>query len=77
MGFGPTRRLVQVELPLAMPVVIAGLRVAAVSSISLVSVGALIGVSEPGQLVHRGLQSQLQRPEIWAAYRRDRALPGL
>jgi osmoprotectant transport system permease protein len=43
MGFGPVRRYVQVQLPIAVPAIIAGLRVATVSSISLVSVGMLIG----------------------------------
>ncbi|MEW2400385.1 ABC transporter permease subunit [Streptomyces sp. NPDC046862] len=43
MGFGPLRRYVQVQLPIAVPAIIAGLRVATVSSISLVSVGTLIG----------------------------------
>ncbi|WP_405591470.1 ABC transporter permease [Streptomyces sp. NBC_01190] len=43
MGFGPVRRYVLVQLPIAVPAIIAGLRVAVVSSISLVSVGALIG----------------------------------
>ncbi|CAL9385996.1 ABC transporter permease [Streptomyces werraensis] len=43
MGFGPVRRYLQVQLPVAAPAVIAGLRVATASSISLVSVGALIG----------------------------------
>lgn len=43
MGMGPVRRYVQVQLPIAAPAVIAGLRVATASSISLVSVGMLIG----------------------------------
>jgi osmoprotectant transport system permease protein len=43
MGFGTLRRYLEVQLPIAVPAVIAGLRVATVSSISLVSVGALIG----------------------------------
>lgn len=50
MGFGTMRRLVRVELPIAIPIVIAGLRVAVVSSISLASVGQLIGVSSLGYL---------------------------
>lgn len=54
MGFGTWRRLVQVELPIAVPIVIAGLRVAAVSSISLVSVGALIGTGGLGYLFTDG-----------------------
>jgi osmoprotectant transport system permease protein len=66
MGFGPTRRLVQVELPLAIPVVIAGLRIAVVSSISLASVGALIGVSSLGYFFIDGLQRSFNE-EIWAA----------
>jgi len=56
MGYGGLRRLIQVELPLASPVVIAGLRVAVVSSISLASVGQLIGVSSLGYLFIDGLQ---------------------
>jgi osmoprotectant transport system permease protein len=56
MGFTQQRRLVQVELPLAVPVVIAGLRVAVVSSISLASLGQLIGVSSLGYFFIDGLQ---------------------
>lgn len=56
MGYGELRRLVQVELPLATPVILAGLRVAVVSSISLASVGQLIGVSSLGYLFIDGLQ---------------------
>ena len=56
MGFGTLRRLVRVELPMAIPVVIAGLRIAVVSSISLASVGQLIGVSSLGYFFIDGLQ---------------------
>jgi osmoprotectant transport system permease protein len=56
MGFGTLRRMVRVELPLAVPVVIAGLRVATVSSISLVSVGQLIGIGGLGYLFTDGEQ---------------------
>jgi osmoprotectant transport system permease protein len=56
MGFGPLRRLVQVELPLAVPVVVAGVRIATVSSISLVSVGQLIGNGALGELFTDGQQ---------------------
>ena len=56
MGFGTWRRLATVELPIATPVVIAGLRVAAVSSISLVSVGQLIGIGGLGYLFIDGEQ---------------------
>lgn len=56
MGYGQLRRLALVELPLATPVIIAGLRVGVVSSISLASVGQLIGVSSLGYLFIDGLQ---------------------
>lgn len=56
MGFGPARRFVTVELPLSIPVLVAGLRVATVSNISLVSVGALIGVGGLGELFTDGYQ---------------------
>lgn len=56
MGYRRTRRLIDVELPIALPVVLAGLRVATVSNISLVSVGSLIGIGGLGQLFTRGFQ---------------------
>ncbi|MGW0913681.1 ABC transporter permease [Streptomyces sp. NPDC002784] len=56
MGFGPVRRYLQVQLPIATPAIIAGLRVAAVSSISLVSVGMLIGNQGAlGNLLNSGM----------------------
>jgi osmoprotectant transport system permease protein len=63
MGYGPLRRLVTVELPATVPVVVAGLRVATVSSISLVTVGALIGIGGLGQLFTEGLNTNYP-PEI-------------
>jgi osmoprotectant transport system permease protein len=64
MGYRDTRRLLTVELPLALPAIVAGLRVAAVSTISLVSVGALIGTGGLGQLFIHGFQ--IDNPiEIW------------
>jgi osmoprotectant transport system permease protein len=65
MGFTQVRRLVQVELPLAVPVIIAGLRVAVVSSISLASLGQLIGVSSFGYFFIDGLQRDFPT-EIYA-----------
>ncbi|MEU9884764.1 ABC transporter permease [Sphaerisporangium sp. NPDC051011] len=64
MGFGPMRRLLQVDLPIAVPVVLAGLRVATVSSISLVSVGALIGRGGLGYLFIDGWQRQFYTPIV-------------
>lgn len=54
MGYRGLRRLVGVELPLAVPVIAAGLRVAAVSNVSIVSVASLIGVSQLGDLLVDG-----------------------
>ncbi|MDH6675951.1 osmoprotectant transport system permease protein [Rhodococcus sp. LBL1] len=56
MGFPPVRRALTVELPLALPVLIANVRVVAVTNISLVSVGALIGVGGLGELFTEGYQ---------------------
>jgi osmoprotectant transport system permease protein len=64
MGFGTLRRLIQVELPIAVPVVIAGARVAAVASISLVSVGVLIGNGGLGQLFIDGYSRDFTTPII-------------
>ncbi|WP_424937710.1 MULTISPECIES: ABC transporter permease [Bacteria] len=59
MGYGATRRFWTVELPLAGPVILAGLRVAAVSTISLATVGILIGVTNLGYLFTDGLQRRI------------------
>ena len=50
MGYTDRQRLLVVQLPLAVPVIGAGLRVAAVSNLSLVSVASIIGTSQLGQL---------------------------
>lgn len=54
MGYKPARRFVQVEFPLSLPVLVAGLRVATVTNISLVSVGALIGIGGLGYFITDG-----------------------
>ncbi|WP_030437268.1 ABC transporter permease [Actinoplanes subtropicus] len=64
MGYRRFRRLTDVELPVALPVILAGLRVATVANISLVSVGALIGVGGLGQLFTRGFQLFYVEPII-------------
>jgi osmoprotectant transport system permease protein len=62
MGFTSRQRLFAVELPLAVPVIAAGLRVAAVSNVSLVSVAAVIGVPQLGQLFTAGFQNFIYAP---------------
>ena len=59
MGYGPLRRFLSVELPLAVPVITAGLRVAAVSNVSIVSVASLIGVSQLGDLLVDGFNRNI------------------
>ncbi len=54
MGYGRMRRLWQVELPLALPLIVAGIRIATVTTIGLVMVTALIGFGGLGQVMLRG-----------------------
>jgi osmoprotectant transport system permease protein len=62
MGYRSVHRLVAVELPVALPVLVAGVRSATVANISMVSVGALIGVGGLGTLFTRGLQLRYLDP---------------
>jgi osmoprotectant transport system permease protein len=55
MGYSRSRQLVRVELPLALPVIVAGIRIAIVTTIGLVTVTALIGQGGLGQLILDGL----------------------
>jgi osmoprotectant transport system permease protein len=65
MGYGGARRFWAVDLPLSGPVVLAGLRVTAVSTISLATVGTLVGVTNLGYLFTNGLQRRIV-PEVLA-----------
>lgn len=58
MGFTPVRRLLRVEFPLALPVIIAGVRIAAVTTLGLVTITAFIGQGGFGQLFITGFQRQ-------------------
>jgi osmoprotectant transport system permease protein len=64
LGYGPTRRLLRVELPLAMPVILAGLRVATVSNIALTSISVLIGTPSLGTLFNQGFNQGFLTP-VW------------
>lgn len=65
VGYGPWRRFWTVDLPLAGPVLLAGLRVTATSTIALATVGILIGVENLGYLFTNGLQRRII-PEVLA-----------
>ncbi len=64
MGIGRLRRFWSVELPLAVPVIAAGLRVAAVSNVSIVSVAALLGISQLGSLFTDGFARNFLDPIV-------------
>ena len=64
MGYGPMRRFVQVDLPLALPAFMAGLRIATVSTVALTTVGVLVGHGGLGQLITGGFNANFYRAEI-------------
>lgn len=64
MGYRRLRRFLAVELPLAVPVITSGLRVAAVSNVSIVSVASLIGVGQLGNLLTDGFNRDIPG-ELW------------
>ncbi|QAY60871.1 ABC transporter permease subunit [Microbacterium protaetiae] len=59
MGYGPWRRFFTVDFPLAGPVILAGTRVMASSTIALATVGILVGVENLGYLFTNGLQRRI------------------
>lgn len=58
MGYTPGRRLLFVEIPLALPTIIAGVRIAAVTTVGLVTVTGLIGLGGYGGFIDAGLKRQ-------------------
>lgn len=66
MGYRRFARLISVELPLAMPAILAGLRVATVSTIGIVTIAAVIGIGGLGQLILRGLIENFHTPLVVA-----------
>ena len=66
MGYRPLARLMRIELPLALPAIFAGLRVATVSTIGIVTITAVIGLGGLGQLILRGLIESFHTPLVVA-----------
>lgn len=66
MGYRRFARLLHVELPLAVPAILAGLRIATVSTIGIVTITAVIGVTSLGQLIMRGLIEGFHTPLVVA-----------
>jgi osmoprotectant transport system permease protein len=66
MGYGRTRLLFAVELPLALPSIMAGLRVATVSTVALTTVGSIIDYGGLGNLLYEAVNTQF-RPQVLTA----------
>jgi osmoprotectant transport system permease protein len=64
MGYGRGRLFWQVDLPLALPSFMAGLRIATVSTVALVTVGVLVGHGGLGQLITGGFNANFYRAQI-------------
>lgn len=64
VGYGSVRRLFAIDLPIAVPVIFAGLRVVTVANISMVSVGAVIGIGGLGELFTLGFQRDFLTPVV-------------
>ncbi|GAA5116137.1 ABC transporter permease [Alloalcanivorax gelatiniphagus] len=67
LGYGRARMLTRIELPLALPVAMAGLRVATVSTIALTTVGTLVAYGGLGNLISHGVQRDFRAELLTAA----------
>ncbi|HIV57686.1 MAG TPA: ABC transporter permease [Candidatus Stackebrandtia faecavium] len=67
MGYGRMQLLARVELPLALPSIMTGLRIATVSTVALVTVGAVVGHGGLGGLILTGFRNNLYKPQIVTA----------
>ena len=64
MGYRPAGRLLRVELPLAVPVIVAGIRIATVTTIGLVTVTGLIGQGGLGAFIIEGINRDFRTPLV-------------
>lgn len=62
LGLTPVRRVVGVRIPLALPVIISGLRVASVTTVGLVTLAAIVGQGGLGRLILDGLRRAFWTP---------------
>jgi osmoprotectant transport system permease protein len=67
MGFGSTRVFLRIDLPLALPAIVAGIRIAAVSTIALATVGAIIGHGGLGNLLYDAIGSNFKAEALTAS----------
>ncbi len=66
LGYSPLQQLARVQVPLAMPSLLAGLRVATVTTVGLVNVTAFIGQGGLGQLIEQGFSEDFNTPIVVA-----------
>jgi osmoprotectant transport system permease protein len=64
MGFGPLRRIAKVELPLALPSITAGTRIATVNTVALVTIGFAVGHGGLGGIITTGFKDNLYRQQV-------------
>jgi osmoprotectant transport system permease protein len=64
MGYGRFGMLLRIELPLALPAILTGVRLATVSTVALVTIGVLVGHGGLGQLIIAGFSNGFYRAEI-------------
>lgn len=64
MGFGPLRRILKVELPLALPSITAGTRIATVNTVALVTIGFAVGHGGLGGIITTGFKDNLYRQQV-------------
>jgi osmoprotectant transport system permease protein len=67
MGYGKVGRLLRIELPLALPGILTGLRLATVSTVALVTVGGIIGRGGLGDLILGGFRNNFYKAQILTA----------
>lgn len=67
MGYESWRRLIGVDLPLATPTIVAGLRIATVTTVGLVTVAALVGAGGFGDFIDDGLGRDFPTPIVVGA----------
>lgn len=64
MGYGSVRMFWRIELPIALPAIMAGIRIATVTTVALVTVGVIVGHGGLGQLIFTGFNSNFYHAEI-------------
>lgn len=64
MGFSSTRQLLRIELPLALPAIVAGIRITSVTTIGLVTITSLIGEESLGLMILDGLYRDFRTPLV-------------